>query len=116
MRVQNNGMNASLFKRLMSDVGGVSAIEYVVIICFTAAMPLIAWQYMGGNLSDTFESVSCYVTGSSGCSGADDDGDGSVDVAESDEDDGDDDEIESASNGDDEDDSDDDDDDDHHFS
>jgi len=113
MKVQNNRMDVSLLKRLMGDVRGVSAIEYVVIICFTAAMPLLAWQYMGGNLSDTFESVSCYVTGSSGCSGnGDDDGDSNVDVAESDE--GDDDaEVESASNGDDEDDSDDDDDEDH---
>lgn len=94
---------------LLSGSAGVTAIEYVVIICFTAAMAIISWGYLGGNLQTLFTNIGCYVTGSSNCS-TDDESDDAVAVAAAESDESDDDEDDSDNHGDDEDDSDEDDD------
>src|SRR3989338_7409755 len=61
--------NLSDFIRdLLSGAAGVTAVEYVVIICFTAAMAIISWGYLGGNLQTLFTNVGCYLTGSANCS------------------------------------------------
>lgn len=91
-------------RRLFCDNQGVSAIEYVVIICFTAAMAVIAWTMTGGNLSATFTDIANYISGSS--SGPQD-----PDAEDSDESDESDDDDDDSDDDDDEDDSDDDEDD-----
>ena len=89
----------------MSGAAGVTAVEYVVIICFTAAMAIISWGYLGGNLQTLFTNVGCYLTGSANCSTGDEEDDAVV-AAAAESDESDDDEDDSDNQGDDEDDSD----------
>lgn len=93
---------AGAMRRLLSDDKGVSAIEYVVIICFTAAMAVIAWTLTGGNISNTLNNIASYISGSGGGGPEDPDAEDSDESDESDDDEDD------SDDGDDEDDSDDD--------
>jgi len=54
---------ADLFRLVMRDTRGVSAVEYVVIIAGVAVFVTIAWTYSGTQLTSLFETAATGIRG-----------------------------------------------------
>ncbi len=52
-----------LARHLCRDTRGVSAIEYAVILAFSAVMATVGLTMLGGNLNNTLSTVSSYIGG-----------------------------------------------------
>ncbi len=55
---------ANLLKRLARDKRGVSSLEYVTIGAGVAVFCIVAWTFLGDELSDMFTDISTGVTDS----------------------------------------------------